>query len=90
MKKHKKSRNYYRKQDGVHLSRSQRKQTRKKLLQVYGNLCCWCKTPMEIPIPGVTIKNYAEMVTIEHYYAKKMNQPNNIMLFMLAHEKCNR
>ncbi len=82
--------NQHRKRNGVHLNRSQRKRIRQQLINVYGNLCCWCDNPMELPGPGKDITNYSDMATIEHYYAKKMGQPNNVMLFRLAHEKCNK
>ncbi len=82
--------NYYRKQNGLHINRKQRKHVRQQLIDVYGDLCCWCDKPMELPIPRKDIKDYSEMATIEHYYAKKMGQPNNVMLFRLAHERCNK
>ncbi len=82
--------NAQRRKRGVHLGATQRKKIRKKLVEVWGDKCCWCGKPMEIPAPGKNIKNMSELATIEHYFAIEMGDPNNTMLFRLAHERCNK
>ena len=79
-----------RRESECHLSRTQRKKVRKRLMEVWGNRCCWCDGPMVMPEKGKNVKNYEEMATIEHHFAKEAGEPGNIMFFRLAHTKCNR
>jgi len=72
------------------LSKSKRKQIIKHLLTTQGNYCIWCHKEMEIPESGEPAKNINNMVTVEHYFAKKLNDINNTKLLLLAHKKCNR
>lgn len=75
---------------GVHLGRGQRKSIRKKLVEAFGTCCCWCGTEMEIPAPGKDIKNMEDLATIEHHFAKDLDQPDALMLLRLSHKRCNR
>lgn len=75
---------------GVHFGRRTRKKIRRQLAEVFGDKCCWCGEPMIIPKPGENVKDLKNLATIEHYFAKEMGDPNNIMFLRLAHERCNK
>ncbi len=73
-----------------HLTRAKRKQVRTRLLNTWGDRCCWCGGKMEIPEYGKPLKNLTEMATIEHYFAKLFGDISCIILFRLSHRKCNK
>lgn len=79
-----------RRKSNVHLSRKERKLVKEYLVLKEGTKCCWCKEEMEIPINGKAVVNLDDMATIEHYFAVKAGQPDNINLFKLSHHRCNK
>ncbi len=84
------SKNHHRRKKGVHIGARQRKKIRQQLVEAFGDKCCWCGEPMEIPEAGKDIKNMDDLATIEHHFAVEMGEPDNIMLFRLAHARCNK
>lgn len=75
---------------GVHLGRGARKTIRRKLVEAFGNCCCWCGEEMEIPESGKDIKNMENLATIEHHFAKELDAPQSIMHLRLSHKRCNK
>lgn len=79
-----------RRRDRVHLTTAKRKHVRNFLLKLNGNRCCWCDESMTIPEPGTAVSDYSDMATIEHYFAKLEDEPDNINLYKLSHNRCNK
>ena len=74
----------------VRHNKTWRKRIRKKLLKMHGNTCWWCKEKMEIPDRRRPAKNLEDMATIEHWFAKRIGDPNRFDLLRLAHKRCNK
>lgn len=73
----------------VHINKKTRKEIRKILFKRDGNLCCWCNKPMT-DIYNCTSENIEDAATIEHYFAIKAGQSDNIDLLKLSHKRCNK
>lgn len=79
-----------RRKNNTHIPRKKKQDIRILLLEKYGNKCCWCNKEMEIPALGKQVKDLNEMATIEHYFAIKNKDPDNINFLKLSHHKCNK
>jgi 5-methylcytosine-specific restriction endonuclease McrA len=64
--------------------REKRRAWRNTLRKYQGNLCCWCKGPMQTEHPGRW-----DFETLEHIHPKHHGGRNQISNLALAHAKCN-
>jgi 5-methylcytosine-specific restriction endonuclease McrA len=64
--------------------RARRRAWRDTLRKYQGNLCCWCKEPMQSAHP-----ERWDFETLEHIHPKSAGGRNKISNLALAHAKCN-